>query len=113
MYHEVIHAFLDYEKFRLGENAFQSEYPSVIIGYDYDANGQQVNRYTFLPQHNQLGAFLSQLENLLSTYNPNLPPATVKAMAKAGITTMTAQENQLNQNEKNTLLNNYVGTKCP
>ena len=113
MYHEVIHAFLDYEKFRLGDAAFQNEYPSVIVGYDYDASGNRVNRYTFLPQHNQLGTFLSQLENILSTYNPNLPIATVKAIAKAGITSMTAQEQQLNLNERNTLLNNYAGTKCP
>jgi len=113
MYHEVIHAFLDYEKFRLGETAFQNEYPSVIVGYDYDTNGHRVNRYTFLPQHNQLGAFLSQLENILSTYNPNLPIETVKAMAKAGITTMTAQEQQLNSNERSTLTNNHKGTKCP
>ncbi len=113
MYHEVIHAYLDYEKFRLGDVAFHNEYPSVVIGYDYDANGKKINRYTFLPQHNQLGVFLSQLENILSTYNPNLPAETVKAMAKAGITTMTVQENQLNLNERDTTLNKYKGTKCP
>lgn len=113
MYHEVIHAFLDYEKYRLGDSAFHDQYPGVLVGYDNDTNGRQINRYTFLPQHNQLGAFLSQLENILSNYNPNLPSATVKAIAKAGITTMTAQENQLNQNERNTVLNSYVGTKCP
>lgn len=113
MYHEVIHAFLDYEKFRLGNVLFHSTYPSVLVGYSYDSSGKQINRYTFLPQHNQLGAFLTQLENIISTYNPNLPVATVKAMAKAGITTMTFQEQQLNLDERNTLLNNFKGTKCP
>ncbi len=34
-------------------------------------------------------------------------------MAKAGVTTMTAQESQLNLNERDTTLNNHKGTKCP
>ena len=113
MYHEVIHAFLDYEKFRLGNAAFLIAHPYVLVGYDYDANGLIVNRYTFLPQHQEVGAFLSHLENIIKTYNPNLPSATVKALAKAGITTMTPQEQQLNQNERDTSSNNYLGTKCP
>ena len=33
-------------------------------------------------------------------------------MAKEGITTMTPTEIQLNNNEKNTLLNGFQGTKC-
>ena len=113
MYHEVVHAFLDYERYRLGNTSFQNTYPYVLVGYDYDSSGNIVNRYTFLSGHNQLGAFLTQLENILSSYNPNLPQETIKAIAKAGITTMTSQESQLNRNERNTLLNNYKGTKCP
>lgn len=112
MYHEVVHAFLDYERFRLGDLAFNNQYPSVLVGYDYDGNGHIINKYTFLPNHSQLGAFLSQLENIISTYNPNLPLATVKAIAKAGITTITPQEKQLNINERDTTTNNHKGTKC-
>lgn len=113
MYHEVVHAYLDYEKFRLGNEAFEEQYPSVIVGYDYAADGTMVNRFTFIDGHQQLGAFLTTLQNILSAYNPNLPPETVKAIAKAGITTMTTAEIELNKNERDTSLGKQKGTKCP
>uniref|UniRef100_UPI003AF58A05 hypothetical protein n=1 Tax=Chryseobacterium bernardetii TaxID=1241978 RepID=UPI003AF58A05 len=113
MYHEVVHAYLDYEKFKLGAVAFQEHYPSVIAGYDYAADGTMVNRYTFIEGHQQVGAFLTTLQNILSNYNPTLPIETVKAMAKAGITTMTNAEKELNQNERDTSLGKQKGTKCP
>jgi hypothetical protein len=113
MYHEVIHAFLDYEKFRLGDTAFQEQYPGVIIGYDYTADGTIVNRYTYIEGHQQLIPFLATLESILSAYNPNLPHNVIVAMARTGITTTTQEQKQLNSNEKNTTLGNYNGTKCP
>ncbi|WP_123943774.1 hypothetical protein [Chryseobacterium sp. G0186] len=113
MYHEVVHAYLDYKKFKLGDVAFQDQYPSVIVGYDYVADGTMVNRYTFIEGHQQVGAFLTTLQNILSNYNPSLPIETVKAMAKAGITTMTNEEKELNQNERDTSLGKQKGTKCP
>lgn len=113
MYHEVVHAFLGYELFRLGSVAFHEQYIGVVVGYDYGPDGNIINKFTFLPGHQQVGAFLGTLENILSSYNPSLPSATVKAMAKAGITTMTPEEEQLNNNERNTLLGNHQGTKCP
>jgi len=113
MYHEVIHAYLDYEKLRLGNEAFEEQYPSVIAGYDYATDGTMVNRFTFIAGHQQLGAFLTTLQNILSAYNPNLSLETIKAMAKAGITTMTTAEIELNKNERDTSLGKQKGTKCP
>ncbi|MDM1554156.1 MULTISPECIES: hypothetical protein [Chryseobacterium] len=113
MYHEVVHAYLDYEKFKLGAVAFQEQYPHIIAGYDYTADGTMVNRYTFMEGHQQLGAFLTTLQNILSNYNPSLPTETVKAMAKTGITTVTHAEKVLNQNERDTSLGKQKGTKCP
>lgn len=113
MYHEVIHAFLSAEKSRLGESVFHDQYPSVIIGYDYDSSGNVINRFTFLSGHQQLGPFLTTLQNILSSYNPNLPQDVIKAMAKTGISTTTSEENILNLNERNTLLGKQKGTKCP
>ncbi len=112
MYHEVIHAYLGYEKFKLGDTVFQEKYPNVIVGYDYAADGTIINRYTFIAEHQQLGSFLTILQNILSEYNPSLPPETIKAMAKAGIATMTAEERTLNQNERDTTLGKNQGTKC-
>jgi len=113
MYHEVIHAFLKYENFRLGDTAFHDQYPGVIVGYDYAANGVIINRYTFMPNHQQLIPFLTTLQNIISQYNPNLPHDTVVAMARAGITTLTIEQSELNENERNTLSGKSKGTKCP
>jgi len=113
MYHEVIHAFLDYEKFRLGDIAFQDQYPGIIVGYDYTSDGTVVNRYTYIDGHQQLIPFLTTLQNILSAYNPNLPHDVIVAMARTGITTTTQVQYQLNSNEKNTTLGNHKGTKCP
>ncbi|WP_223606820.1 hypothetical protein [Chryseobacterium sp. OSA05B] len=71
------------------------------------------SRYTFIDEHQQLGAFLTTLQNILSAYNPSLPPEIIKAMAKAGITTMTPEEIKLNKNERDTMLGKHKGTKCP
>ena len=113
MYHEVIHAFLDYEKFTLGDAAFQQKYPGVIVGYDYTADGIIVNRYTYIDGHQQLMPFLTTLQNILSQYNPNLPQNVIVAMARTGIATTTPEQKQLNSNEKNTTLGNHKGTACP
>jgi len=113
MYHEVIHAFLDYERFRLGNTGFNDQYPGVIVGYDYTSDGIIVNRYTYIEGHQQLIPFLNTLQNILSAYNPNLPHDVIVALARTGITTTTQTQYQLNSNEKNTTLGNYKGTKCP
>lgn len=113
MYHEVVHAFLDYERFRLGDIAFEDQYPGVIVGYDYAADGTPINRYTYVEGHQQLIPFLTTLQNIISAYNPNLPQDVVVAMARTGITTRTPEQVQLNNNEKNTLLGKQKGTKCP
>ncbi|MDR3022849.1 hypothetical protein [Chryseobacterium sp.] len=113
MYHEVLHAYLDYEKFKLGVDVFQEKYPGVIIGYDYAVDGTIINRFTFIEGHQQLGGFLTTLQNILSSYNPALPLETVKALAKSGITTVTAQERELNKNERDISLGKQKGTKCP
>lgn len=113
MYHEVIHAFLDYEKFTLGDAAFQQKYPGVIVGYDYTADGIIVNRYIYIDGHQQLMPFLTTLQNILSQYNPNLPQNVIVAMARTGIATTTPEQKQLNSNEKNTTLGNHKGTACP
>ncbi|WP_153396207.1 hypothetical protein [Chryseobacterium vaccae] len=113
MYHEVAHAYLDFELKRLGQAQFDETYPVYVTGADYAPDGTIVNRFGFKEGHQNVGFFLSTLENILSAYNPNLPPETVKAMAKAGITTMTEEEKVLNANERDTTLGKQKGTKCP
>lgn len=112
LYHEVLHAFLGYEKYRLGDEAFYDQYPSVVVGVEYDASGVAINRYTFLPDHGQLGPYLNDLQDILLAYNPSLPPEVASAMAKAGITKLTPKESALNSAERDTSKGKSKGTSC-
>lgn len=113
MYHEVLHAFLKYQLYKLGNTEFQAQYPGVTVGYDYAPNGTITNTFTFIEGHAQLVPFLTTLQNIVSQYNPNLPNNVITAISRAGITTLTPEQVQLNSNERNTLLGNNLGTKCP
>ncbi|WP_294236458.1 hypothetical protein [uncultured Chryseobacterium sp.] len=113
MYHEVLHAFLKYQLYKLGNTEFQAQYPGVTVGYDYASNGTITNTFTFIEGHAQLVPFLTTLQNIVSQYNPNLPNNVITAISRAGITTLTPEQAQLNNNERNTLLGNNLGTKCP
>lgn len=113
MYHEVLHAFLKYQLYKLGNTEFQAQYPGVTVGYDYAPNGTITNTFTFIEGHAQLVPFLTTLQNIVSQYNPNLPNNVITAISRAGITTLTPEQAQLNNNERNTLLGNNLGTKCP
>lgn len=112
LYHEVLHAYLGYEKFRLGDEAFYEEYPSVVVGIDYDASGVAINRFTFLSDHGQLGPYINDLQGILLDYNPSLPPEVARAMAKAGITKLTPEESALNGAERDTSKGKSKGSVC-
>lgn len=116
MYHEVIHAFLSYEKKQL-EDKFNEKYPSV---YYYRAigihNGVAYDRFQFLMDqkggHFQFEPFIDKLVDAIRSYNHNIPLDTAKAMAKTGIVReMFDWEIRLNQNEREGN-NNKKGTKC-
>jgi len=114
MYHEVLHAFLDYELFTLGSTAFHEKYLGVIVGYDYAADGTVINRFKYVDDNQQqMIPFLTTLQNILSAYNPNLSQDVVVAMSRAGITTLTPAQAVLNSNERDTTAGNHQGTKCP
>jgi hypothetical protein len=113
MYHEVLHAFLAYELFKLGATAFHEKYLGVIVGYDYAADGTVINRFKYIDGHQQMVPFLTTLQNILSSYNPNLSQDVIVAMSRAGITTLTPEQVVLNSNERDTTSGNHQGTKCP
>lgn len=113
MYHEVIHAYLDYEKFTLGDVEFERQFPNIIIGNEYLADGTIKNRYFFDDNHAQFGPYLSELKQILKSYNSRLSDETASALAKFGITSLTNKEEEINKNERDTTKGTYTGTKCP
>ncbi|MCT4014766.1 hypothetical protein HZQ19_02540, partial [Elizabethkingia anophelis] len=122
MYHEVIHAYLDFEEGRLGAQRFSEAYPMFWFSYDKDSSGNPVKRIYFLDEHQEYGQFLDTLENIISSYNtqhsPNNPLSreTIRAMAKSGVTQTTQNEFELNEKERGTNSTKHGapnGTKCP
>lgn len=113
MYHEVVHAYLDYEKFTLGNAEFEKQFPNIVVGNEYLPDGTIKNRYFFDDNHVQFGPYLSELKQILKSYNSGLSDETVSALAKFGITGLTDKEKEINKNERDTTKGTYTGTKCP
>lgn len=112
MFHEALHAYLDYELWNLGKEKFEANYPSIYVSSETTQNGT-INSYNFLENHQTFGFYLQDLKNVISSFNPSLSADVVTALAKTGVTTTTMSEQQKNANERDVRLNNFSGTKCP
>ena len=118
MYHEVVHAYLNSELNRLGQQQFQVEYPKVIIDHTtvVDAVGGQliVNVFKYYPDHQEAAAYINTLQDILTDYNPNLSPETARILAKTGMVNLTPDEKKINDKERgiDKTLGQQEGTKC-
>lgn len=125
MYHEVIHAFLNYEETRLrgkilpngkfDNSEFEHKYPDVkIVELEY-GNKNKVKKYQLLQEqgHNRFAPFIEKLAQSIISFNPKIPLKTARAMAKMGIVdekSMSNEEKLLNQGQRNGT--DTKGTKC-
>ncbi|HCD9236642.1 TPA: hypothetical protein NEG48_003682 [Elizabethkingia anophelis] len=118
MYHEVVHAYLNSELNRLGQQQFQVEYPKVIIDHTtvVDAVGGQliVNVFKYYPDHQEAAAYINTLQDILTNYNPNLSLETARILAKTGMVNLTPDEKKINDKERGIIktLGQQEGTKC-
>ncbi|MFK8283547.1 hypothetical protein [Capnocytophaga canis] len=125
MYHEVVHAFLNYEQTRLrGEllpnekydnSEFERKYPGVKeIEVEY-GNKNKVKKYQLLQEqgHNRFAPFIEKLAQSIISFNPKIPLKTARAMAKMGIVdekSMSNEEKQLSGYQRKGT--DPKGTKC-
>lgn len=115
MYHEVIHAYLNYERTRLEKIEFNSKYPSVIEHILPYGSKYKVKNYQFIQtgNHNQFHTFMEKLVNSILSFNPNIPLGTARAMAKVGIVEdkeLSHIEKELNEKQRKGI--DPKGTKC-
>lgn len=98
LYHEMLHIYLNSQKQLLGEAEFYRQYPSVKKKYLSIGNGQQFKVYDFIQtdNHDRFVTFVEKLAQTITNYNPNIPLATARAMAKVGI----VEESSLSNDEK-------------
>lgn len=123
MYHEVIHAYLNFEKEKLGTAEFEKKYPNIYIHHTQGIyNGKPYSRLQFLidnprktsNHHFKFEAYINKLSEAIRTFNPNISPLIANSMAKAGIirpSDLFDWEVQLNKNEREANAQSK-GTKC-
>lgn len=111
MYHEVIHAFLNIQKSKLGNVEFEKKYPNIYIHNTLGIyNGKAYSKTQFLihspinkGDHFKFERYINMLTESILSYNPKIPRETAQSMAKVGIIRpqeLFDWEIQLNQNER-------------
>lgn len=110
MYHEVFHAYLEVERYHLGNEIFEAKYPELKV-YRTSAG----DKYIFQTDanHNRFGEYIEYMKIELKTFNPSLPNDVIESMVTAGLFEYrTDQDVNLNLNERDVRNNNFKGTKC-
>jgi len=85
LYHEVLHAFFDVERNRLGEEEFKQKYLSVRETYLPIGNGDQERRYLLMNDHSKFNSFIETLAQSILSFNRSFPLEKARALAKEGI----------------------------
>lgn len=112
LYHEVLHAFFDVERNRLGEEEFKQKYLSVRETYLPIGNGDQERRYLLMNDHSKFNSFIETLAQSILSFNRSLPLEKARALAKEGIVEKymlsSTEENFINEQK-----GGNGGSKCP
>ncbi|WP_236900612.1 hypothetical protein [Elizabethkingia ursingii] len=119
MYHEVVHAYLDFELYKLGQQEFSLKYPGIVVDRvvnTFDEAGKQyiTQAFVYYSDHTEAGAYVGTLEKIIKEYNPNLSAETAKILAKSGMMYLTPDEMKINDRERgiDKTLGQSEGTKC-
>ncbi|KUG12259.1 MULTISPECIES: hypothetical protein [Elizabethkingia] len=119
MYHEVVHAYLNYQLHTMGQEKFSLQYPALVVYKTetyYDAVGKEfrVSSFVYRDGHSEAGYYIDTLEKIVKDYNPNIPTETARIIAKAGIVSLTKTESDINKRERgiDKTLGQQEGIKC-
>lgn len=117
MYHEVVHAYLNSELNRLGQQQFDIEYPGLYIEGRHlviDGINAEIKTFFYYDNHQQAAAFINTLQEILMSNNPNLSTNTAKILSKAGMVALPPDEDKINRRERgiDKTLGIPEGTKC-
>lgn len=111
MYHEVWHAYLEAEKYRLGATQFNTRYPE--IEYYQSMDGSKYS-YKTDGMHSRFDQFIGLMKSELKSFNPNLSDDVIDALVTTGIIdNRLPQDIILNQNERDVSKGKFKGQKCP
>lgn len=108
IYHEALHAYLTFKRDELGETEFNRQFAGISVH-----GGRLIGVQD--PQHWTMGYtnFVNGLRDVILAYNPGFDTTRAYALALGGINNLTPAQQTINQQEKNTSVAGYTGTKCP
>jgi len=119
MYHEVVHAYLDFELYKLGKQEFTLKYPGLVVDrventFDEAGNQYITQAFVYYPDHTEAASYIGTLENIIKEYNPKFPAEAAKVLAKSGMVYLTPDEMKINERERgiDKTLGQQEGTKC-
>lgn len=108
MYHEALHAYLAFKRAELGPTEFNNQFTGFFVNGGRLIGVQDPNHWTM-----GYSKFVNGLRDAILACNPTFDSSRAYAMALGRINTMTPTQLQINQQERNTLVSGYTGTKCP
>ncbi len=110
IYHEAWHAYLEIERWKLGNTKFAQKYPTLK---SYDTPGGK--KYTFLEnaQHNRFSSFIDLIKSEIKNFNSKLPDDVIEALALSGLFSDLDNEIKLlNGYERDSRNEESQGTIC-
>ena len=111
MYHEVWHAFLEAEKYQLGNTQFNVKYPEIE---SYQSADGSKYLYKNDGMHARFDPFIGLMKEELRAFNPTLSNDVIDALVTTGIIdNRLPQDIILNLNERDVTKGKYKGQKCP
>jgi len=124
-YHEALHAFLNLERQRLGQDAFSTKYPEILVTASSNFSGNVNDPFDYSlketsynspvdkdPQHRTMAEyFTNELRDAIHAYNPNFPIERATALARFGIF-KDPSITYYNTAERDVTKGISVGTKC-
>lgn len=108
LYHEAMHAYLAHRKHELGDVEFARQYEG------FEVNGGRLIEMIDI-QHSPMAYqnYINGLAGVIMAFNSSYSSERAMALAKLGIVKVSAAEKAINEQERDTRVPGYTGTKCP
>lgn len=108
LYHEAMHAYLAHRKHELGDVEFAKQFEG------FEVNGGRLIEMMDI-QHSSLAYqnYITGLAGVIMAFNNSYSSERAMALAKLGIVKVNAAEKAINEQERDTRVPGYTGTKCP
>ncbi|WP_443940015.1 hypothetical protein [Pedobacter sp. MW01-1-1] len=108
MFHEALHAYVEYSKKTMSPSEFKAAFGEL------SSNGGRT-LFKEIDGHFELAAsnYLRGLQDAILSFNPNYDPGRAYDLAQGGVVELSPASKKVNDQERDTSVPGYTGTKCP